>query len=418
VRFNQRQDTGYRSPVDGRNRPGENLEQLLIETIRSARQEVLVAVQELSLPGIAKALVERHRAGVAVKVVVENIYRQPWSLQQPAGLNPHQQQRLRQLRALGGEDAMALLDGAAVPVIDDREDGSAGSGLMHHKFVVVDRQVVVVGSSNFSSSDMHGDADAPSTRGNVNHLLRIHSSALAGIFADEFNRLWGDGPGGSSNSLFGLEKQEGAVREVDVSGTPVKVLFAPHKRSDPNNGLALLQQVIAGAQQSIDMALFVFSAQELSDALAARAKAGVKLRVLVDPGFASRSYSEILDLMGIVLPDRNCKIEAANRPWAGQLTQMVRAGSPKLVAGDKLHHKLAIIDAKTVVSGSFNWSPAAANRNDETLMVIESPQLAAHFNREMERLWSSAELGPSRQLERKQQQIQRRCGLGIPAEKA
>ncbi len=40
-----------------------------------------------------------------------------------------------------------------------------------------------------------------------------------------------------------------------------------------------------------------------------------------------------------------------------------------------------------VITGPFNWSPAAAHTNDETLLVIESPKLAAHFTREMIRMW-------------------------------
>jgi phosphatidylserine/phosphatidylglycerophosphate/cardiolipin synthase-like enzyme len=52
-----------------------------------------------------------------------------------------------------------------------------------------------------------------------------------------------------------------------------------------------------------------------------------------------------------------------------------------------------VIDNKTVITGSFNWSPAAAHTNDETLLIIHSPKLAEHFTREMNRMWRSAELG-------------------------
>jgi phosphatidylserine/phosphatidylglycerophosphate/cardiolipin synthase-like enzyme len=35
-------------------------------------------------------------------------------------------------------------------------------------------------------------------------------------------------------------------------------------------------------------------------------------------------------------------------------------GIARLPAGDKLHHKFAVIDKRTVITGSFNWSPSAA----------------------------------------------------------
>jgi phosphatidylserine/phosphatidylglycerophosphate/cardiolipin synthase-like enzyme len=136
----------------------------------------------------------------------------------------------------------------------------------------------------------------------------------------------------------------------------------------------------------------------------------VQLRLLADPGFASRSFSEVLDLLGVALADRHCKLEAGNQPLQ-QAAEGV--GIPRLARGDKLHHKLAVIDGKTVITGSFNWSPSAAHQNDEVLLAIHSPLLAAHFTREIDRLWKGADLGINAALERKLQENRRRCGSGI-----
>ena len=72
-----------------------------------------------------------------------------------------------------------------------------------------------------------------------------------------------------------------------------------------------------------------------------------------------------------------------------------------------------MIDNKTVITGSFNWSPSAAHTNDETLLAIHSPQLAQHFTREMDRLWDTAELGITPQLRRKLERQKIRCGDGV-----
>ena len=280
---------------------------------------------------------------------------------------------------------------------------------MHHKFVVIDRRLVVTGSANFTSSGMHGDAGAASTRGNVNHLLQIASPELAAVFAAEFAKLWGDGPGGRQDSRFGRGKDSGGVATVPVGDTRIEVLFAPHAKADPHHGLQLIGEQLAAAQRSIAMALFVFSAQQLADVLQERVEQGVEVRLLADPGFASRSFSEVLDLLGVALPDRFCKLEAGNQPFE---TPLQGVGTPRLARGDKLHHKLAVIDNKTVITGSFNWSPSAAHQNDETLMVIHSPQLAAHFNREIDRMWRGAELGITARMRRKLERQQQRCGSG------
>jgi phosphatidylserine/phosphatidylglycerophosphate/cardiolipin synthase-like enzyme len=305
---------------------------------------------------VAEALVARHREGVRVRVVLENTYATPWSEQHPADLPPHQRLRRAQLEALGQGDAVAILRKGGVPQIDDTADGSAGSGLMHHKFLVVDRRVVVTGSANFSPSCIHGDPDDPRTRGNVNHLLRIESPALAGVFAEEFGRLWGDGPGGAPDSRFGLAKEQGGPQRVMVAGTPMEVLFAPHRRSDPHHGLHWLEQKLAGTERTLDLSLFVFSGQNLADALASLKQRGVAIRLLADPGFANRAFSEVLDLLGVSLPDHRCRLEAGNRPWSQPLEGV---GTPKLAGGDKLHHKFAVLDDRRVITGSFNWSPSA-----------------------------------------------------------
>ena len=157
------------------------------------------------------------------------------------------------------------------------------------------------------------------------------------------------------------------------------------------------------------MALFVFSAQQLTNVLREQIEQGVEIRLVADPGFASRPFSEVLDLLGVTLPDHTCKVEANNQPLDQALEGI---GTPRLARGDKLHHKFAVIDNKTVITGSFNWSRSAANTNDETLLVIHSPQLAKHFNREMDRLWNTAELGITPHLQRKLDRQKIRCGDG------
>jgi phosphatidylserine/phosphatidylglycerophosphate/cardiolipin synthase-like enzyme len=424
VAFNQRSEATYRSPISGERRRGDDLEALLLQAIRGARREVLVAVQELSLPAVAEALVERHRRGVRVQVVLENSYSTPWSEQHDAELSPHLRTRRHQLMALADRDrngqlseaersrgdAVLILRRAGVPVIDDREDGSAGSGLMHSKYLVLDQAVVITGSTNFTPSCVHGDPDDARTRGNVNHLLRFESPALAARFRDDFTRMWGDGPGGRADSRFGQAKGSGPAQTVVVGNTPVQVLFAPHRRNDPHHGLNLLAHQLSQARRRLDMALFVFSAQQLTDVLAELQRRRVKIRLLADAGFASRSFSEVLDLLGVSLADRLCKLEAANQPLSAALEGV---GIARLPGGDKLHHKVAVIDNRTVITGSFNWSPSAAHQNDEVLLVIHSPLLAAHFTREIDRLWKGAELGITDRLARKLQQGRLRCGSGV-----
>ena len=424
VRFNHRDGDRYQSPLSGEWRNGDNLEQMLIAAIQSAEEEILVAVQELSLPRIAKNLVAASRRGVNVNVILENNYSTPWSQQHELDLSRHGRQRLKRLKELADRDqngvvspeeeresdALLILQNGQIAWIDDTEDGSKGSGLMHHKFVVIDGERVITGSANFTNSGIHGDAGATQTRGNVNHLISIQNPSLARVFQEEFAQMWGDGPGGANDSRFGRNKTAKPLQTIKAGTANISVLFPPHAKSHQGHGLDVIEDQLGRAKKTIDLALFVFSAQQLTNILAKQISAGVQLRLLADPGFASRSFSEVLDLLGLALPDRFCKLETGNQPLAKPLKGI---GTPGLARGDKLHHKFAVIDNRKVITGSFNWSPSAAHTNDETLLVIESPQLAAHFTREMDRMWRGAELGITARMQRKLDRQTRKCGSGV-----
>lgn len=425
VYFNHNSAASYREPYRQVSRNGDDLERLIVDTISSAQSTVDVAVQELRLPEISRALVERHRAGVRVRVILENTYSRPSSeltTAQLGQLDERDRSRYEEYRLLVDRnkdgnlsldeisrgDALVMLRDAGIPAIDDTADGSKGSGLMHHKFVIVDGRTLIVTSANFTTSDIHGDFASPRSRGNANNLLKIHSRELAKAFTQEFNVMWGDGPGGKPDSQFGVEKPFRGVQTFPVGQTLVAVQFSPTGTKIPweQSVNGLIAKTLNGAGRSIDMALFVFSEQKMANFLEIRHQGGVPVRALIDPSFAYRSYSEGLDMMGIALVGDNCSYEQGNRPWQNSLTSV---GVPQLLAGDKLHHKFGVVDGQRVIAGSHNWSAAANTQNDETLLVIESPTVAAHFVREFERLYKGAVLGVPQAVREKIQNQLKQC---------
>jgi len=44
-----------------------------------------------------------------------------------------------------------------------------------------------------------------------------------------------------------------------------------------------------------------------------------------------------------------------------------------------MHHKYAVIDRKTVITGSFNWTGNGEYPNKENVLILESPTLAARY---------------------------------------
>lgn len=429
VYFNHTQSAQYTEPYRQQKRAGDNLEQKIVEAIAQADTTIDVAVQELRLPKIAQALVERQKAGVKVRVILDNTYSRAWSTFTKAEveqLPPRERTRYHEFRQLVDRnrdnqlspaeinqgDALVILQ-AKVPWIDDRADGSAGSSLMHHKFVVVDHRTVIVTSANFTTSDIHGDFSNLNSLGNANNLLKIDSPDLAALFTQEFNLMWGDGQNLLPNSKFGLKKPSRSVQQVQLGNTTIKVNFSPTSPTLPwresSNGL--IAKTLDSATRSVDLALFVFSDQGIANILETAHQQGVQVRALIDPDFAFRSYSEGLDMMGVSLSN-NCKYEVNNHPWQDAIATI---GIPQLPQGDLLHHKFGIVD-NSVITGSHNWSEAANSGNDETLLVIDNPTVAAHYKREFERLYANAQLGLPDNLRQKIQSQQ--CSLPITSLKS
>ncbi|MEB3295639.1 MAG: phospholipase D-like domain-containing protein [Synechococcales bacterium] len=445
VYFNHNTAREYTEPYRSITRSGDNLEQVILEALKSAKHQIDIAVQEFRLPEVAKMLRDRARAGVKVRVIVENTYHRPYSTYTasevknlPARelkryqdnyqlLDVNQDGQLSQDEILD-RDAIAILKAAGIAMIDDRAGGTRGSHLMHHKFIVIDRQQVIVTSANFTLSDFHGDLLAKQSQGNPNSLIHIKSTALANLFTQEFNILWGSP--GQVKPRFGKQKPLRGLQAVQVGSTKVEVLFSPSPRKTAwqNTTNGWIAQTLGRSRASVDLALFVFSDQRLVDALEPRSLAGVKIRGLIDAGFLYRPYSSGLDMLGVV-SHHNCPSELKqasarksvhqsvqrtkkrsqpirNHPWKQPIDTV---GLPKLPIGDLLHHKFAIIDRNTVIMGSHNWTEAANYGNDETVLILQSPVVAAHYEREFDRLYNNAILGIPPTVQKRLQKPKKRC---------
>jgi phosphatidylserine/phosphatidylglycerophosphate/cardiolipin synthase-like enzyme len=55
-----------------------------------------------------------------------------------------------------------------------------------------------------------------------------------------------------------------------------------------------------------------------------------------------------------------------------------------------MHHKVLIIDDSIVVTGSYNFSRSAEERNDENTLVIHDPAIAAQYLAEFQEIFDAA----------------------------
>lgn len=395
VYMNHSEASQYRDPDRAIDRSGDNLEQVLLTAIQSAKQDIQIAVQEFRLPRIAQALAQRAQAGVKIQVILEHAYAKPYSsfsTEDLADLTDRERKRYDDNRSLidadqdgalseteiQTRDALVILDRAGIKRSDDR---SKNNGLMHHKFMVIDGKQTIVTSANWTRSDIHGDLSSPGSRGNANNLLKIESPAVAQVFQEEFKLL--------AAHQFQRKKRSRSPQTLTVGNSTVTIQFSPsHKRKNWNQSTnGLIASTAVQAKESIDIATFVFSDAKLSKALAPLSARAVKIRALIDSDFMFRSYSIGLDMLGVPVP---CRKKSESKPW---LPAIETVGIPRLAPGDLLHHKFAVVDRITVITGSHNWTQAGNHSNDETLLIIKSPTVAAHYQREFDRLYKNAKLG-------------------------
>lgn len=414
--FNHQIDISYVDPYRNSMRTGADFENILIEGVKLAKKRVWLAVLDFDLSNFATQLADLKKSGVDVRVVIDSQFNIDYSNLAALNIAAYDQYLLGKINSqkafidsnrdgvlskseLMKKDALTILKTAGVPVIDDTHDGSVGSGLMHHKFVVIDDKMTIVTSANFTRSDIHGDYGSKSSVGNANALIYFKSPGILKSFEEEFSLMWGSD---SQTSAFGLKKFYRSARTHTSEQGSTTIQFSPTSQAAlwelSVNGL--IGKEIATAKKSIFMDLFVFSEQRLTNILEPLHGNGVEIEVLIDRGFATRYYSELLDMwglarLGISSTSHKCFTERDNRVWTNPIK---RGGIPVLDQDDKLHHKFAVVDEAKVLFGSQNWSAAANNINDETLLVVNDRNIAAKFVQEHKRLMQKSYIGPSTYL--------------------
>ena len=236
------------------------------------------------------------------------------------------------------EEAIGRLQEAGIPVADDGDRSS----YMHHKFFVIDEQYVWTGSYNTTYNGAYK---------NKNNVIFIDSIPLAYNFTQEFRELF---------RQMRAEKSAGASvvhPKVTLSDeTQIFTYFSPD-----NDITSSLLKEIGSAKKSIHFMAFSFTQDELGSAMRDRFESGIDVRGVFDERQISR-YSEfaLMKAAGMsVIQDRN---------------------------KGTMHHKVIVIDEETVITGSYNFSKNAEERNSENLLIIKgNPDIAqaylAEFNR-------------------------------------
>ncbi|MGE5378707.1 MAG: phospholipase D-like domain-containing protein [Bacteroidota bacterium] len=288
----------------------------LVEAIDAARLSIDVAAYSLSLNSVRYALIRAHDRGVEVRVVMESTN-------------------------MDRSDPQKMVE-AGIPIIGDNLDG-----LMHDKFMVIDRSEVWMGSMNFTDAGAYDDN---------NNLFRIRSAKMAENYTKEFEEMFND------NKFGPNVVPETPYPHLTIDGTEVDTYFSPD-----DGVLNALVPLLNGAEHSIYFLAYSFTSNELGDIVRQKAEAGLDVKGVMDAGQVASNQGTEYD------------------PFK-------QAGMNVRLDGNEglMHHKVFVIDGKIVAFGSYNFSKSAEENNDENLIVVYSEPLAQQFIQEFYRVWNQA----------------------------
>jgi len=142
-------------------------------------------------------------------------------------------------------------------------------------------------------------------------------------------------------------------------GATYEAGFSPGRES-----LRLVLKAIESAQQQIFVAAYGFTNKPIAKALVGAHKRGVKVFVVADKTDNSKSYTAVTFLANEGVPTR------LNGRYA------------------ILHSKFMVIDNMHLQLGSFNYTAAAVDRNEENVLLLHNvAPLAQQYVVEWKRLW-------------------------------
>jgi phosphatidylserine/phosphatidylglycerophosphate/cardiolipin synthase-like enzyme len=288
----------------------------LVEAIDAARLSIDIAAYSISLNSVRNALIRAHQRGVTVRMVMES-------------------------SNMDNSDPQRILE-AGIPIVGDNQNG-----LMHDKFIVIDRSEVWMGSMNYTDSGTYDDN---------NHMFRIRSTKLAENYSTEFDEMFSD-------ELFGENVRAATPNPtLTIDETRVDTFFSPD-----DGVVSALIPLLISAEESIYFLAFSFTSNDLGAIVRAKAEEGLEIHGVMDD-------------------------EQIRSNQGTEFDPFRQAGLDVLIDGidGQMHHKVFIIDEKIVVLGSYNFSQAAEQRNDENLLIVYNEDIAEQFMKEFERVAAQA----------------------------
>ncbi len=322
----------------------------LIKAIDASRTSIDIAIHGLALREVAEALSRAKKRGVKIRVVMNQTHVFP---EKARDVRSPEVQRLMdegfEMRMLRGGDQF---------------------GVQHNKIAIFDGQILETGSYNWTHA-----ADA----WHFENVMFHAEAARVSAYQAYWGFLW--------EKSVKIPKKAPAIPEPLPEGAPRPGL--PPAPQDPGRPIQFRGQDFPGqafspagvsahlikaldlATQSIELAMFSFTSEELRDALVRARERGVRVSIVFD----ADQFKYLSEMR-----------------WFDEQGFDVTLSRGKDGKKGVMHHKFVVIDRMLAVAGSFNWTRNAEKNNYENAMFLDTPDdvtaYAQAFARAQEQGWA------------------------------
>jgi phosphatidylserine/phosphatidylglycerophosphate/cardiolipin synthase-like enzyme len=239
------------------------------------------------------------------------------------------------------------------------------SGTMHSKYAIVDGHTVINGSGNWSIGAFN--------RYHENWIEFPADKALAKAFQHNMDMMLAENKRVKPKKGGGLQVVKGKAKKVARrTKAQAGVIFTTDNDGEKTSLVEdALVKAIDGAKSTAFAAVAHLNTKRLGDALLKAHERGVKVRILVDLG----EYSN--------------RVSQAPRLQKAKLDVRYHAYSVKMFFpfAQLMHHKALLVDGKTLITGSYNWSRTAEWSNHENVQILTQKSVVKAFSDELEALW-------------------------------
>ncbi|PKN07910.1 MAG: phospholipase D family protein [Deltaproteobacteria bacterium HGW-Deltaproteobacteria-8] len=144
--------------------------------------------------------------------------------------------------------------------------------------------------------------------------------------------------------------------ELTLHNAPAEIHFSPR-----GGAAEALVHRIDLARESIFVLAYSFTSAPIADALGRAARRGVHVEAVLDRGQRTARGSQ-----GGALAASGATVYVDSRHAIA-------------------HNKVMVLDGQAVVTGSFNFTKGAEEKNAENLLILDSPELARLYREEWEK---------------------------------